>query len=140
MDCNQRDTMNTYTIQVTEEQLATLSMACEITARLGICQIEMAFDELPFRDPVDWTEYHAMMDDIRLKLRVHCDSNMGIRRAKNRHKEAWDLHAVFRHRLSWDRLKDQGKDKPDFYGVNYDEPRGISDQPLAKIKRNQDKP
>lgn len=132
--------MRTYTIQVTEEQLATLSMACEITARLGICQIEMAFEELPFREPVDWTEYHAMMDDIRRQLRVHCDANLGIRRAKERHKEAWDLHAVFRHRLSWDWLKDQGKDKPDFYGVNYDEPHKTSNQPLAKIERNQDKP
>lgn len=132
--------MRTYTIQVTEEQLATLSMACEITARLGIGQVDMAFDELPFREPVDWTACHEMMDDIRRKLRVHCDANMGIRRAKDRHKEAWDLHAVFRHRLSWDRLKDQGKDKPDFYGVNYDKPDKTSDQPLAKIESNQDTP
>ena len=113
-------------------------MACEITARLGICQIDMAFDELPFIEPMDWSEYHAMMDDIRRKLRVHCDANMGIRRAKDRHREAWDLHAVFRHRLSWDRLKDQGKSKPDFPGVNYDEPHKTSDQPLARIQ--QDKP
>jgi len=130
--------MRTYTINVTEAQLATLSMACEITARLGICQIDMAFDELPFREPVDWTEYHSMMDEIRRKLARHCDANMGIRRAKDRHKEAWDLHAVFRHRLSWDRLADQGKTKPDFYGVNYDDPHKTSDQPLAKIE--QDKP
>ena len=132
--------MRTYTINVTQEQLATLSMACEITARLGICQIELAFDELPFREPRDWSEYHAMMDDIRRQLRVHCDANMGIRRAKNRHKEAWDLYTVFRHRLSWDRLKDEGNDNPDFHGVNYDEPRKTSNQPLAKIERNQDQP
>jgi hypothetical protein len=49
----------TYTIEVTKEQLATLSMACEITARLGICQIEMAFDELPFREPRDRSEEHT---------------------------------------------------------------------------------
>jgi len=129
-----------YTINVTEDQLATLAVACEITARLGICQIEMAFQELPFREPLDWTEYHAMMDDIRRQLRVHCDANMGIRRAEKRHKEAWDLYTVFRHRLSWDRLKDEGNDKPDFPGVNYDEPRKTSNQPLAKIERNQDQP
>ena len=130
--------MRTYTIQVTEDQLATLCHACEITARLGICQIEMAFEELPMRDPVDWTEWHAMMDNIRRQLRVHCDNNMGIRRAKERHKEAWDLHTVFRHRLSWDRLADEGKTKPDYLGVNYDPPRQTSGQPLAKIQ--QDKP
>ena len=129
--------MRTYTIQVTEEQLATLSMACEITARLGMCQIDMAFDELPFRETVDWTAYHAMISDIRRQLRVHCDVNVGIRSAKDRHKEAWDLHATFRHRLAWDRLADQGKDKPDFNLVIYDEPRNTSDQPLPKIERNQ---
>ena len=133
---NHRNAMRTYTINVTQEQLATLSMACEITARLGICQIEMAFDELPFREPVDWSEYHAMMDHIRRQLRAHCDANVGIRRAKDRHKEAWDLHAVFRHRLAWDWLADQGKTKPDFLTVNFDEPHQISNQPLAKIKRN----
>jgi len=125
----------TYTIEVTKEQLATLSMACEITARLGICQIELAFDELPFREPRDWSEYHAMMDDIRQQLRVHCDANLGIRKAKDRHKEAWDLYQVFRHRLSWDRLAEQGETKPDFHAVNYDQPHKTSDQPLAKIER-----
>ena len=132
--------MRTYTIQVTEEQVATLSMACEITARLGIGQIDMAFDELPMREPVRWDDWHSIMDDIRRQLRVHCDANMGIRRAKDRHKEAWDLHAVFRHRLSWDRLADQGKDKPDFYTVNYDKPDKTSAQPLAEITKHEDKP
>jgi len=130
--------VRTYTIKVTEEQLATLSMACEITARLGICQIDMAFDELPMREPVDWSEWHAMMDDIRRQIARHCDANLGIRRAKERHKEAWDLHAVFRHRLAWDRLAAQGKVKPDFHGVHYDEPHKTSEQPLARIQ--QDRP
>jgi hypothetical protein len=125
----------TYTIEVTKEQLATLSMACEITARLGICQIDMAFDEMPFREPVDWSAYHAMMDDIRRQLRVHCDANLGIRSAKDRHKEAWDLYQVFRHRLAWDRLADEGKTKPDMCLVIYDEPFKTADQPLAKIER-----
>lgn len=132
--------MRTYTIEVTEEQLATLCHACEITARLGICQIDMAFDELPFREPVNWSEWHAMMDDIRRQLGKHCHNTLGIRRAKDRHKEAWDLHTVFRHRLSWDRLEDQGKDKPDYPGVNYDRPYQTSNQPLAKIERNEPKP
>lgn len=128
--------MRTYTINVTEDQLATLSMACEITARLGICQIDVAFHELPMREPVDWSEWHAMMDDLQRQLAKHCDANMGIRRAKDRHKEAWDLHTVFRHRLAWDWLADQGKANPDFHGVNYYKPHQTSDQPLATIHQD----
>lgn len=126
--------MKRYTIEVTEAQAATISHACEIMARLGICQLDMAFDELPYLEPVDWTEYHAMMDDLRKTLGKFCSVNNGIRKSKDRHRIAWDLHATFRHRLSWDRLKDQGKDKPDFPGVCYDQPFKTSDEPLAKIE------
>ena len=127
--------MRKYTIEVNESQVATISLACEILARLGICQIDMALDELPFVEPVDWTEWHAMKDELNAKLRKHCDANIGIRRSGDRHRIAWDVHQVLRNRLAWDRLKDDGKSSPDFPGVSYDKPFKVSEEPLAEIKK-----
>jgi hypothetical protein len=126
--------MRKYTIQVTASQVETISLACEILARLGICQIDDALDELPMIDPVDWSEWHALKDELRANIRKHCDANLGIRKGRDRHKSAWDIYQVLRHRLAWDRLKDEGKDKPDFYGVSYSEPFKASEEPLAEIK------
>ena len=47
---------------------------------------------------------------------------------------AWDVMQVLRHRLAWDRLKDEGKDKPEHWGVHYNEPMRFGTEPLAEIK------
>ena len=127
--------MRKYTIEVTESQVAVIGLACEILARLGCCQIEMAMDELPKVEPVDWSEWHDIMDRFRTEIRNHCAANLGIRKGGERHKSAWDIYQVLRNRLAWDHLNDQGKDKPDFWGVSYSEPFKASNEPLAEINK-----
>jgi len=47
---------------------------------------------------------------------------------------AWDVMQVLRHRLAWDRLKAEGKDKPEHYGVQYNPPMRFGSEPLAQIE------
>ena len=47
---------------------------------------------------------------------------------------AWDIMQVLRHRLAWDRLRAEGKDKPEFYGVQYNPPMRFGSEPLAQIE------
>jgi hypothetical protein len=46
--------MKKYTVELTEGQLSTISVACEILARLGIGQWKDAFDHLPLVKDNKW--------------------------------------------------------------------------------------
>ncbi len=47
---------------------------------------------------------------------------------------AWDIMQVLRHRMAWDRLKAEGRDQPEYWGVQYNPPMRFGDEPLAEIK------
>ena len=67
-------------------------------------------------------------------------SILGIGSADATERTAWDLHAVIRHRLAWDRAKAEGvtdgtkREWPAMMQVSYDEPMKHSEEPLAKME------
>jgi hypothetical protein len=134
-----------YIIHLTDpRQIHVLERACEIIARLGIGQIDDAFDEIPKLKPVDWEDWHQDLDDIKATLRKHTEVGAGIGNNKVRDtaRIAWDLYQVMRHRRSWDEAVERGYveslDSPREWkvmtGVNYDTPfHEQRDCPLAKV-------
>lgn len=141
--------MSTYTLTVTRQQALTLQVACEVLARLGLGQFRDALDHLPTREfrPEGW---HEDMDAIGAILSKHIIQgvdgwrhSLGISNDKagdTANKDAWDLHCVIRHRLSWDAAIERGDIKPgeprkwpEMMGVSYDEPMRHGKEPLARI-------
>ena len=138
-----------YTITVTDKQARTLSMACEVLARLGMGQFKDAFEHLPLRTKgLDWSAWHDDMEDVARILSRHMQggidgirSSTGINNADEDARTAFDLHAVIRHRLAWDRAIAEGitdgteRKWPEMMQVSYDEPMKYSEEPLAKMEK-----
>lgn len=140
-----------YLIKLNKKQLSTISDALEVYARLGIGQFRDALECLPLTDvfPEGW---HDDMATIGRILSQHTISNVdGYTSYLSIHNEkvdeeskiAWDLHQVFRRRLSWDAAAENGiidsiespRKWPEMSGVNYDDPLKVSDQPLAVAEK-----
>lgn len=138
--------MTTYTLTLTEAQAQTLSIACEVLARLGMGQYKDALDNLPQRDGIDWDAWHDDMRGIGYILSKHMPgidgyiSHIGIRKAAQESRLAWDLHQVIRHRLAWDRAVARGvtdgtvRNWNEMLGCNYDEPCRTCEAPLARME------
>lgn len=138
-----------YTLTITESQSRVLSMACEVLARLGMGQFKDAFEHLPLRTQnFDIDAWHDDMEQISRILSKHMPggidgirSSTGISNADEEARTAWDLHAVIRHRLAWDRAKEEGvtdgtkRGWPAMMQVSYDEPMKYSEEPLAKMEK-----
>ena len=138
-----------YTLTITERQARVLSMACEVLARLGVGQFKDALEHLPLRTQnLDWSAWHDDMEQISRILSKHMPggidgirSSTGISNADEEARTAWDLHAVIRHRLAWDRAIAEGvtdgtkREWPAMMQVSYDEPMKYSEEPLAKMEK-----
>ena len=130
-----------YTLTITERQARVLSMACEVLARLGMGQFKDALDHLPEADQRDWSAWHDDMEQISRILSKHMPGGIDISNADEEARTAWDLHAVIRHRLAWDRAKAEGvtdgtkREWPAMMQVSYDEPMKYSEEPLAKMEK-----
>lgn len=143
--------MARYRLEVTEAQLRSLSLACEVCARFKIGQPGMALDMLRLQDRegkefCDY-EFEQLLDAI-IKPRMGLDMNASWGVGKYQDADAWfDLYASFRHRLAWDRAIQDGLVKEGeprnwrtMMGVDYDTPMKWGDQPLpavAKIEEDQ---
>ena len=138
--------MTTYTLTITEAQAQTLSIACEVLARLGMGQYKDALDNLPRRDNIDWSAWHDDMRGIGHILSKHMPgidgyiSHIGIHNASSESRLAWDMHQVIRHRLAWDRAVARGvtdgtvRNWNEMLGVHYDEPTKTCEAPLATME------
>lgn len=135
-----------YTLTITDRQARVLSMACEVLARLGMGQFKDALDHLPEAKNRDWSVWHDDMEQISRILSKHMPggidgirSSTGISNTDEEARTAWDLHAVIRHRLDWDRAIAEGvtdgtkREWPAMMQVSYDEPMKHSEEPLAKM-------
>ncbi len=138
-----------YTITVTDKQARTLSMACEVLARLGMGQFKDAFENLPLRTKgLDWSAWHDDMEDVARILSRHMQggidgirSSTGIYNSNEDTRIACDLHEVIRHRLAWDRAIAEGitdgteRKWPEMMQITYDEPMKYSEEPLAQMEK-----
>lgn len=138
-----------YTIRINKSQLETLSAATEVLSRLGIGQFQYALDWLPFaKDRYISYDDQLYFSERLSHLMVHqidgYRSSLGINGKETPEfaKVAWDLHQVFRHRLSWERAVEKGivasldarRKWPEMMGVDYDEPFPASEEPLIRIE------
>lgn len=136
-----------YTIAVTAEQAHIISQACDLLARLGIGQWYEFLDYLPGANRLQTSELRESMEPIigdALEKAVgvrgwRSSLGVGSERSSPDADNAYDLHAVIRHRLAWDRATDNGvtdgvtRNWAAMMGVNYDEPMHWGKEPLAEI-------
>ena len=108
-----------YKIEGTEDQIALISHACEVLARIRIGQINAVINELPL---VDDTDNYALLLKLESELHPITKTHIPI-------DESFILHQTIRHRLSWDRFPEGGMT------VNFDEPLVINDKPFIKVER-----
>ncbi len=138
--------MTKYRIELTEAQLKSLAIACEVCARIKIGQPGMAVGMLRLRDSDDnvlWDyAFERQIDEaIKPKMGLGMNSSWGV--GKYPDADVWfDLYTAFRHRLAWDDALDKGIVKPgghrqwpEMMGVDYDEPMHWGDQPLAVVAK-----
>lgn len=140
--------MTQYTLTMNESQAEVVRDALEAYARLHMGQFDAVITNAFMRryaNP-DYPDFsHETMDDIHRQLKrtifpeLNPNAYYGVG-AKEfpEMTTAWDLMQVVRHRLSWNRLAREGKEKPDFYGVNYNNPMQFGDEPLASIESTED--
>lgn len=138
------NTPTLYSIEnLSEQQLQSISMACELMARIKMGQIEDAVRYLPIKKDIDWSLFNQDLQDITQKLKSHIDST----RASNPLTQdfgpvCWDIYQVARHKLAWDRAikegivkENEGRKWPDMMQVCYDDPYKTSTQELPSITR-----
>lgn len=149
--------MKTYKIELNEKQLAALSQACEVLARLGIGQWRDAFDKLPLdRDRLDYKHFNTDREVINSIVRKYLKNGVdGYNSSLSIYNEevsedaviAWDMHQVFRKELAWDYAVEKGwvESKEDqrcwsnMFGVDFDDPLHTSKEPLPKIEEKIEK-
>ena len=129
-----------YTLTINEEQARVIREALEVYSRLKHGQI----DELRnlFRDrwcnpkgSFNWSSEY-LFDTLKSVIFPELEKNAYHGVGSQVYPDstvAWDLMQVIRHRLAWDRLEDENKDKSRHWGVQYDEPMKFGSEPLAKI-------
>lgn len=137
----------TYTITVTERQACIISTACDLMARIGIGQWPEFLHHLPGANKMNLNDMREELLPIMSKYLVPAigisgwGSSLGVGSDKSAPDtdEAFDLNAVIRHRLAWDRAMDNGitdgttRNWPEMMGVDYDEPMHWGKEPLAVI-------
>ena len=141
-------TERTYTITVTERQARIISNACELMARIGIGQWPKFLNYLPGANRMNWND---MREELLPVMGRHLTPFVGIDgwysslgggsdKSAPDTDEAFDLNAVIRHRLAWDRAMDNGitdgttRNWPVMIGVDYDDPMHWGKEPLARIE------
>lgn len=144
--------MSNYTLEITESQAQTISLACEVLSRLGMGQWRYATDHLPLKEKMDWIEWHDDLDDMGRILSKHMKdgidgwrSCLGVANDSVRPecRDAYDIHQVVRKRLAWDRAVEEGivesvdapRKWPEMIQTFYDDPLKVGDEPLAKINK-----
>jgi len=143
-----------YVLELSPEQVAVLSRACEILARLHMSQFDMVFDEVLMREPAYsrnrehygsevynmWNEVRDRMDEVKALLTpdiprgayygIHSPEISDVARV------AYDLQQVLRYCQSWE---ERPLEKGEFQTVNYATPHKTSkEQQLAKIRVEKD--
>jgi hypothetical protein len=141
----------TYTVTLTEEQLAILTHAAEVVSRLAMGQLEMAIEDTPLKEKYWEGDWHADKNTIECILRKYWKHPLSTCRnaffgisndeIPESIKILFDVYQVFRHRLSWDHSIERGEALSDGVpvsglgmGVWHHTPMKVANVPLAKIE------
>lgn len=139
----------TYTLTLTKAQLELLSQAAELISRIGIGQFTDVLDWLPLKTGSLDNDAKLAIAGILKPRMIHdidgWSSSLGIHHADTPAwaQILWDVHQVIRHKLAWERAVEQGiipsmgaaRKWPEMITVDYDQPMGTSDEPLARVER-----
>ncbi len=125
--------MKKYDVTLTEAQVSVISMACELVGRLRLGQfydiVWKVYPETMGSGTVDHEKLRTLFEEISLELRKRRGHSGSDADWTNDARTAWDIHQVFRHRLSWDK-----NPAGNFMNVDFDSPLPMSQEPLAKIQ------
>lgn len=123
------------------EDCREIREACEVYARIGMWQHELVLDAIPTIDKPLGQKLRRLASEVArchkaLRTRLGEYEYYGITQDEvpDVCKIAYDVHQVVRHRLAWDQLRAEGKDRPDFPLVVYDEPLHVGTEPLITIE------
>ena len=130
-----------YTLTINKEQARVIREALEVYSRLKHGQISDLRNLFMDRwcEPngsFNWSSEY-LFDELKRVIFPDLEKNASYGVGNKVYPEssvAWDVMQVLRHRLAWDRLKDEGKDKPEHWGVHYNEPMRFGSEPLAHIE------
>lgn len=130
-----------YILTINKEQAYVIREALEIYSRLKHGQIHELRNLFGDRwcapdSPFNWST-EPLLDSLKAVIfpelpntayhgvgsKIYPDSTI-----------AWDIMQVIRHKLAWDRLKAEGRDQPEYWGVHYNEPMKFGSEPLAQIE------
>ena len=129
-----------YTIKLNTEQLYLIQQSLEVMSRLKSGQISIAMSEA--YPQLSWDDREDIEKEVRSKVfpELSPNSYYGVGSKIEEISDCFDMIQVIRHRLSWDRLAAEGKDKPDFYGRNYDTPMKFGKHDLIKVENENNQP
>jgi len=136
------------TIEISEKHAHALMQACEVLARCGMGQFKSLADVI-----VPWSAdnqsscdrcsiaRHEKVDgfETMAKLLMMPELYRAGYYAMHNNKvpgdcqRAWECYAAFRYALAWARLAAEGKTVPEFHGNQYDEPMGVSGEPMPVV-------
>ena len=135
----------TYTLTVSKAQLAAISNACEIVARLGLGQVKDALQALRgqagTRDFLDAVAVKEIEDVIHQHGGFCGGSSWSVGHNKDTDR-LWVVHGACRYRLAWDRAIADGEATADgvstdkaghIWGTYYQKPLNWSGEPLPAV-------
>ncbi len=124
-----------YTLSLTETQMQTLSMACEMVSRLYMAQTDVLGN-------VTSNHFISSEDAKKIKYILFPESqnkttSFGIasREITKESKQLWDIYQVLRYFLSWKDAPNtpDNRDWKNQMSVSFDEPMKTSDEPMPVI-------
>lgn len=130
--------MKKVLLELTEEQVKTLSAACELVSRLYLGQVgELRWIAQRNIEPLSREEEHSIKKILFPELTINSFHSIHSTAIPDDARQLWDIYQVIRHYLAW---KDQPNTPetrkwPEQMYVQFDEPwRTSVNCPLPKIK------
>ena len=123
-----------YTIKVNKDQLHLIQQSLEVMSRLKSGQVGIAMSEA--YPQLSWDDKEEIEKEVRSKVfpELPPHSYYGVGSKIEEISDCFDMIQVIRHKLSWDRLKEEGKDRPEFFGRQYDTPMKFGKHSLIEVE------
>jgi hypothetical protein len=139
-----------YTIKLNSKQVEVLRRACEVLARVHMCQFDIVIDEVMLnsknynkRKEILKDDFYCKNEEIRdlakqLKVLLEpelpgsCYHGIGSKEISDHAAIAYDIQQVLRHTQSWKEYPPETTKC--FLPITYDMPLAFSKEPLPKIE------
>ena len=126
------------TLDLSDKHAYALMQACEVLARCGMGQFKTLADVL-----IPWDAGHRYQkadgfEDLAKALLMPDLYRAGYWAMHNKNvrpdcQRAWEVYAALRHAIAWARLAAEGRTEPEFHGCQYDQPMGVSGEPMPTV-------